>query len=884
MLARARLGARWRPQRDAASLLLPDLARPTDAGARIHWPDILVILAVLAALAAANREWLITIKTYEGWIYLGYFRHFDAADFLPHQKKLARLPWILVGYLVNHATSPLVAQYLLHLGLLAAAAVGLYWVAVRMFGRGVAVIIALTYATYLPAHGNGGWDYHNTLAGPLYLMTYAALLRLTQDRSRPLRRGGIAGGLLALTIHCSILFILLGPMLAFRAAVEVRAWQMGGQAIRRWALRAMAGALAGAALVTLALGLIDLSVGRKFLFFSTLIQVSTSLLANPAKELEWWRPWHDPWWHSEDQTSIPDLLVMLFLLGALAACVRAVRGTARFAVPAKHRHGLMEFMLGLLAFALVQSIGHPVLQPIYMAFPLLVPSFLALGSVIACLPWAGSWQRPAPMPWNAVATLAAAGLFLALFSGAGRHLGLVLPNPPWLWTNAPPIILTLVAFGVAATLCLWPTGRSGRRPLLTLGAVAVVVFGLAQANAQWPDQPMLRRAYHPGDACKARAAAITAIADSDEILFPLFRQGKDFELVFKFGEQLGGADCPLNMQDIGGPLSAMGYGTPMRIFKEEDFVALPDTEFTRRADASSYLAVLSNDDGFVASLLGRLRQISPAWHELGGERVGQGAYAVQLRLLSAEPAPAEWHAVAIEAGTPGDTTLTTTRIDITLAPAPASRSARLSPRGGILRGDDPITVTLRATGADAVIGVLNAAGSEVTARRVIAGDGTSRQITLRVPDWGEAGPIVVCSTQGGGEVAILRMRDARGATIPFAYAADNGARLRVWSFDVGLPTVPWHDATELKLPPDGVRSGGVAMTARATRGEVAVGLLTKDRSDFIKLWILRKGDTERDIFFTVADWASVGPIVIASTIGGSALRVSSINLLPAFGR
>src|SRR6185312_12976998 len=156
---------------------LASLSRRLDG----RWPciaDMIVLLSALAAMVAINPEWLFSWKNLvDDWMYVGYFWHYDTPGFLADNKKIARLPWILLGYLVNKVANPITASLILHTGLLAAGALAFYRLAAKLFGRPSAILAAFAYMTSQSIHGSAasGWDYHNTLEPVLYFLSFSLL-------------------------------------------------------------------------------------------------------------------------------------------------------------------------------------------------------------------------------------------------------------------------------------------------------------------------------------------------------------------------------------------------------------------------------------------------------------------------------------------------------------------------------------------------------------------------------------------------------------------------------------------------------------------------------------------------------------------------------------
>lgn len=287
---------------------------PTLPPAKQWLIDLLALAALLAAMVAANSDWVFNpFRWVDTWMYYGFFQHYDYAPFLADNKKIARLPWIFIGYLVNHTTSAVTAQYILHLGFLAATAGALYFVLVRQFGRAIAVTITAFYITYLPAHGSGGWDFNNTPAAFFFLVTYMSVVTMTEQLDRPRRNGVVTGLLGAILINGHLLFSLLVPALIWFVAQRVRA-RLSGPSLKEWTKQTLIGGFSAAFGVTFVLGIINLLVGREFLFFEKLLgRIGLLIFIEPEKEKVWWRPWSHQWWYDSHELPIDGLHMPLIL-------------------------------------------------------------------------------------------------------------------------------------------------------------------------------------------------------------------------------------------------------------------------------------------------------------------------------------------------------------------------------------------------------------------------------------------------------------------------------------------------------------------------------------------------------------------------------------------
>jgi hypothetical protein len=587
--------------------------------------DLLSLAGLLAILVAASREWIFNnLRLIDAWIYVGFFRHYDFAPMLAYDKKIARLPWILLGYAVDHLTSPLAAQFILHLGLLAAGAAALYVVLARRYGRAVAFLVSAFYLTYVPAHGSGGWDYNTTPSGLLYVLGYAALLELTGQSDRARAKGFVAGLAGAVLIHTNLLFVLVVPALLLVAAARIRS-RLAGPALRRWTREALLAAAGGALGLTLLLAIVNAIVGRAFFFFDGLIGLSAFLLAHPEDETAWWRPWSDSWCH---EYHMPLIIIVLILIALTVVLSRISRTN----VTRREKHDIAIFLISLGFFAVFQSIGHPLLEPAYMAFPLLLPTMFALAALarIALAPAGGVPLPEWKGPWSLAGAVTFAGLFVLQAAHPMRwHLGLLKHHDYIL--GLMPIVIGFLAVWAAMRIAKapWPPAARGR----LAGAVAagLLVLVLAETNAEWPYVD--RTAYSYRNGCHVRQAIFSLVVEADRMLFPRVRVAS-LPLAYRAGETISLGGCAVPIADVARPVSNLGYGLVMPYYGPTEALArLPDDVVDRVARKQSQMAIITRDDGFRDGLLGRLRERGPEWHIASDRPLGEGTDA-RLIVLS----------------------------------------------------------------------------------------------------------------------------------------------------------------------------------------------------------------------------------------------------------
>lgn len=601
-----------------------------------HVVDLLAISAVLGAMVAANVEWLFTREGWvDTWMYFGYFQHYDFPYFLAHNKKIARLPWVLLGFADNKAASAEAAAFILHLGIFALGAIAFYRLAQSRFGRKSAVVATLAYITWVPLHGSGGWDYHNTLTPLLYFFSHSALIAAARSAQRPFVKFFKFSFLWTLAVHTNVFVLLLTAGLALEGIHCVRGWFFAERKnFRSWLYGAIGGMACGAVSVTIVLGLINVAFGRSFLFFAPLIARTAFLLANSDQEGSW-LPWSDQWWIDSFHTAMMDAVLALVV-------VRLVFETAKWSwcalVASDSACAKAEYLIGIGVFAVGQSLGHPLLQPAYMAMPLAMPMFLAVAALIFDLGRSAGDGREGAPAGGAGST--AFGLFAALAFGL-QFVGRLSIDPnffAWLppgWLNVPPILVIFAGYLIAELVARLPLQGNVRLRSRTL-AFGCFAIALGQANTLWPIAAADRAPYDYRNACTAHRSILSDVAAADKILFPMVRAGRNVVIWAKAREyQTASQLCRVRASDVAIPLIAMGYADLASYWTMDTSEMVADEQIQQIKAANDVLAIITNDDEYVQGFVDRLRQKDPHWRIAGYQLLGKFDFKFKLQLIAA---------------------------------------------------------------------------------------------------------------------------------------------------------------------------------------------------------------------------------------------------------
>lgn len=569
-------------------------------------------LAVFAPLVllAFNRDWLVTPAGWlDPWHYVGFFHAYWNPEFGAGAYKIGRLPWILSGALAWSVLPPLSAAYVLHLFYLCATTLATFVGVRRLFGhRTLAAVVALCLGFYPPAHGSGGWDYHNTPAGAFYLATFATL---ASPAAIAARRGALllAGALVALTVHSNITLVNFLPALGF---VHVYHARLSGTSVSPRALAARAAwILAGAVAITAALALVNWRAGRGALFFAALLEKVVNYVGDTRNQA----PFRSSggWYYTAAYLSLP---VAVFAIGAVAI-VRTRNARDREARLA--RALIAQFLCMALVWTGWQLAGQTALDWDYFAYALVPSCFIGMAGLLR-LAWHVEYERrPVIVAFGGAAVLAfmlSGAAESAVVPVAARFAGIIMPT-------------AAIMFGVAfAALFVRPA------------AVALSVFVFAFALANRVAAPGADSRYALTDPCKTQPRIYEAVVDAGIWLGSLDPTYSRIHTWFDHGEQLapGPAECHVAVADIGQSATAMVLSEPLVASDATNDISSAALETV--SDGESVLALITGSSAAGERWAARLREQGLTYREIASHRVAVGETDFMIHAWVVEqPAP-----------------------------------------------------------------------------------------------------------------------------------------------------------------------------------------------------------------------------------------------------
>ena len=547
----------------------------------------ILLAAIPIIMSAINSDWLYTgIGWLDPWYNVAYFLHYSDPTFLNSYYKSARLSWIVPGFAAYHVFTPVLANYLLHMGCLLISVVLFFLTVSRLFNSTIAFATAVCFAAFTPFHGSGGWDYQNAPAGAYYVLTFYLLTNavLANDmRMRLLAAGAAYAG----ALHATISFVNMAPILAAHFIVLYR-HQFFQLPPWRIVLRAAVWSLFGAIALTVALGLVNVAIGRDFIFFQPMIDIVINYVGDNNYVKQWWLPWSSYWFLQVNT---------IYYVSCLAAALTGCTATVIFAVTrgGYNRIALslqVQFMFVGFLWIFWQSVGQVALQPNYFPYPLYPVMFFALAGLAAT--WRSA-NRRGGASW-------VLWLFIAFAAIVSLSVGQVGAK-----------LLDLFHAHIEAALAAWALlfvalfAISSARPmLLAAGALAFFALNSIGEAAVQAVQAVREDPYALESDCRIRASAYSALIEANHFLFRAIPSSQGMFVWWNENEVLHDRrGCTMRLQSFSASMTSFGLrylAPPWEGMPEPD--ALPAESIAALAEGDP-LAIATSDPENVARIVAR---------------------------------------------------------------------------------------------------------------------------------------------------------------------------------------------------------------------------------------------------------------------------------------
>ena len=577
-------------------------------------PEVPILLAIPIFMSIVNTSWLYTAVGYlDPWYNVAYFLHYNDPTFSNDYYKISRLSWIIPGYVAYLIFTPIVANYILHMGALCVSIVALYASLRKLFNRELAFLVSALFAVYVPFHGSGGWDYQTTPSGAYYLLTFYCITNAVFFKRKYLWlfMSGIAYGA---TLHADILFINMLPILAFHYFFT--AWARKGEPIRFVAVVGQSGCVVfGIFLITIALGTINFAVGRDFFFFKPLANLVFSFVTQPSHSKAWWLPWNTRWYLNNGHLSYLALPLAVLSVSVTVLTVATVWRKA-FDLVALSLLGQFVFVGAL--WIIWQSQGQTALQPQYFAYPLIPPMFGAVGGLSAL-----QLDRPG-LTRGAFYFFIAAIVVAPLCIG---HIAVFLTTH--IAVTSPSILLILSLLAGCTFLVL------NRNYLFA--AIAVAIFSLCNfVNAATTGSNFY---YTYGQPCEDRASIYRALIDANRFLTAFDSNLHATRVWWSDKETLWGQHrrCNLRMALFGFSMASFGANYLAEPWSGMPTAAgLPETVI-KSVDSRNEIAVPTADPAVINRLTARFKSSGVTLTVTGKTIIRSAPFKFYVFILARKP-------------------------------------------------------------------------------------------------------------------------------------------------------------------------------------------------------------------------------------------------------
>ena len=414
------------PAKETAPLTNPPLAGWSLRAAVAGTPfDVFIILLAPVVVLLGNPLLFNQPGYIDPWIYHFFFRHLAALKHLfPATYYGSRLGWLLPGYLVYHVFPPLLASYVLHLGVAYTALFSEYFILRALIHRRAALLGALLLSAYPYFWDAVGWDYVDGAGIAYYLLALALLIYAASSRKAwALFAAGAACAGMVYTNVFTVIFCPTFPAayLFFGGSRTLKQWF---RALLRFTIRFGAAIVA----VTAFCGVINYFLdGHLWFYGPSVAYMNMSVGAvSPWKEPNYSWLQHDYWLLFPALAAMPAALT--FVLKAFRRPLRFERALYFLAVVYFYSVGLMIWL---------EMRGRSLFEFRYYVSYLIPMAALVLGAVA----FRNLDQlRIASFRW----TVAAA---LAFFSAwAHYHTKMFPPSLPQAWPVAAAGIILLIGF------------------------------------------------------------------------------------------------------------------------------------------------------------------------------------------------------------------------------------------------------------------------------------------------------------------------------------------------------------------------------------------------------------------------------------------------------
>lgn len=420
---------------------------------RSPWFALCFIVLLSMTLALVNSAWMFTPAGYlDAWLYVGYGTTFDDRNFGGALRdgyyKISRVLWLFLQYSVRKFFSPLSASYILQYSCLWLGTFSVYFTIRRLLGHVPALIAGVFLCIYQPFLGSGGADYHNTLVGPLYALSFLILTIAAQKEKHVLRWLILFGCVYGMTAHTQILYLNFAPILLMHFYAVRKVFCKEKVSF----IKFISASLLGLILATVICGFISWRHGYPFLFFLPQFTLTERFLYGSWAVSPWWKPWNE--WVLNAYHLAPLAAMMVFAVGSLFFWRKSKhQPVARLA----HHLHLQYVVIGAV-WLFWQLLKKDTLNTNYFAYPLIIPFAISVAASFS---------------------LRLSNQYLPIILGGVAFIAISLKAQlsfPFLF-QIPPFILSFLLFsGVLCLLFFYKRGSIFAVALLAVASIFPVCY------------------------------------------------------------------------------------------------------------------------------------------------------------------------------------------------------------------------------------------------------------------------------------------------------------------------------------------------------------------------------------------------------------------------
>ena len=410
-----------------------DRVAPEERQSRFRWPQWLhpylaaAILSPFLIFLADRNAFFTAVGTVDPWVYHGYFTHLREyiSAWFPDTYYGSRLTWIIPGYVANALFSPVIANYVLHFAVYYLGALSLYYVVDQFYGGQAALLGSIAFTTYPYLWDAVGWDYVDGAGVGYYLCLIALIVRV---RQRPHWIPSVLAGMVyGALLYTNLVWVVLTPLpFGIYLLTPVPSAKVGVSL--KGVTAFLAGFAVGVVSLTLALCIINYSMGGAFWFYAP--SINLALFHTNAVDVYkvWGYGWiaHAPWL----------IYPGMALLVSTVSCVRRIAlrtGGALDAATLFH----YQFIGAVLIMVACDSRGFYFLQYHWYTSYLIPFMFLALGC---------EFFRFKVLP-RTIGLIAASAILFLPWSPAGPRIWAIMSG-----SAAVPVLMVSAAGAIVAVV------------------------------------------------------------------------------------------------------------------------------------------------------------------------------------------------------------------------------------------------------------------------------------------------------------------------------------------------------------------------------------------------------------------------------------------------